>query len=570
MLVFEASTSYSQSPAVNSRQRSGFVSPLEIPLFLSGNYGEIRATHFHAGIDIKTQQVVGKKVLAADSGQVFRVSVQSDGYGRSLYLKHANGLVTVYGHLQQFTPQLEKYVRDQQYHKRSFAVNLFPHPGQFVFEKGQVIGYSGNTGSSGGPHLHFEIRDHTASVPLNALKYGLNVRDRTKPRINCIAIYPLGCYSQVNGKSEKLIVQAIPVNGSYMLKTDHISVCGKVGFGVETYDYLDYSSNKCSPYEIALYCEDTLRFLCRLDSISFAQAPYVNSYVDYEEKMRSGRNIQKLYIDPNNKLNVYKVAVNQGVFNFTQPGAYHMKLSVRDAYENESFLNFSVKAIDPEPDGTRSAIDSTIVSRFYYDSLNVFENDVVRVVIPPDALFDDIDFSYASSRGGDEAWSDTFQINTPYVPLLKPYILSLKPYNLTAKYHNKAYIVNLDLENNQVSQAGNYKNGYVTAPVKTFGKFFIAVDTLDPEIRPFWFKKGAHYATGQVMSFKINDLQSGIREYICYIDNKWALFEYDAKNDLITYKVDPDRLVKGNLHNLIIIVIDNKENVSRYKTDFFY
>ncbi len=198
-----------------------FTSPVDIPLFLAGNYGEIRNAHFHGGIDIKTQQVEGKTVVAADSGYVFRVAVQSGGYGHALYLRHPSGFVTVYGHLRQFAPQIEAWVKEQQYRKKSFEVDLNPNEHQFVFRKGEMIGLSGNTGSSGGPHLHFEIRDKSASIPLNGLKYSFPIKDLVKPKIEWLCIYPLDDSSTVNGLNRKLLLPVSMLKNNLYIKANN-------------------------------------------------------------------------------------------------------------------------------------------------------------------------------------------------------------------------------------------------------------------------------------------------------------------------------------------------------------
>jgi murein DD-endopeptidase MepM/ murein hydrolase activator NlpD len=192
-----------------------FIAPLEIPLVLSGNYGEIRSGHFHAGIDLKTQQVTGKRVLASREGYIARIAVQSGGYGNALYLAHPGGYMTVYGHLQEFMPDVQDYIRENQYRMKSFEVNLFPEPGMFRYSQGDLIGYSGNSGSSGGPHLHFEIRDLNTSIPLNVLNFNMPVSDNIAPRILWLAAYPQGPESLVDGSNRKKIFQVLMRDGYY-------------------------------------------------------------------------------------------------------------------------------------------------------------------------------------------------------------------------------------------------------------------------------------------------------------------------------------------------------------------
>jgi murein DD-endopeptidase MepM/ murein hydrolase activator NlpD len=568
--VFISPFLFCQTTQDKAARFSDFSAPLTIPLVLSGNYGEIRSAHFHAGIDIKTEQVEGKSVLAAAQGWVFRIAVQSGGYGKALYLKHSNGLVTVYCHLKQFNPALERYVKEQQYKKKSFEVNLFPEANQFAFRKGEIIGYSGNSGSSDAPHLHFEIRDPSASVPLNVSKYNLAISDHVRPRISWLAVYPMDKSSKVNDSNQKLLIKVTGKNGNYYPVANHIRVSGKIGFGIETHDFLDNSGNACSPYAISLFINDTLQYLCILDSIPFSKTAYVNSHVDYEEKIRSGRTIQKLYLDPNNKLDIYHTGSNKGIVQFTDTAVHSIKIQVDDAYENKSVLKFKVRSVADTLVIEQETSEAADAVTFYYDSLNVFENFDVRVAVPRNALFDNIDFQFRKIPADSNILSDVYEIHNEYTPLFKSYILSIKPTYLPTGLLNKLFLAKTGENGTYEAQGGSYKNGYVTAQVRSFGKFFVAVDTLCPEILPAGFTKNIQYAEGQALTFKIKDLQSGIRKYNGYIDAKWALFEYDAKNNLLTYVVDGSKLVKGKSHTIEIIVTDNKDNVARYNAGFFY
>ncbi len=567
--VFINAVLYAQNPVRKSADKYDYAAPTDIPMFLSGNYGEIRSAHFHAGIDIKTEQIEGKNVLAANTGHIYRIVVQSGGYGKALYLKHASGQVTVYAHLQQFIPSVENFVRAEQYRKRSYEVDLYLKSDLFAFHKGDLIGISGNTGNSAGPHLHFEIRGGS-SVPLNVLHYGFNIADKIPPRIQWLAFYPLDEQSSVNGSFQKLLLPVAGKNGNHFITANTVRVFGRVGLGIETFDFLDNSPNECSPYTISLSVDAKVVFSCRIDSIPFSMGPYVNSHIDYNEKKKTGKVIQKLYLDPNNKLSIYKVAVNRGILHFTDTLVHAARIIVRDTYGNESVLPFNLQATDQVFHPGEKIPDPTLVGIYRYDTLNVFENRDIRIVLPKDALFDNIGFQYAEFENDSCKWSLVHQVHNEYTPLLKAYILSIKPSHLPDNLQDKAFIASPGPKGEWISQGGEYKNGFVTTQVKTFGRFFITVDTLNPVISPISFKAGNRYAKDQVLTFKITDTQSGIRKYNGYIDKKWALFEYDAKNDLLSYSIDDRRLAKDRSHMLEIIVTDNKENTARLKGEFYY
>jgi hypothetical protein len=568
--LFISSFVYSQPSVLNNKNDGNFSSPVDIPILLSGNYGEIRSTGFHAGIDIKTQQIEGKNVLAADSGYVFRISVQSGSYGKAVYLKHYNGLVTVYGHFSRFEKSLEQYVKDQQYKRKSFTVDLYPEKGMFTFRKGEQIGFSGNTGNSSGPHLHFEIRDESATIPLNVMHYGLPIADHTLPVIKTLAIYPLNNESMVNGRCQKILYKVEGRNGQLHIDPEIVDLTGKIGFGIETYDYLDQTTNDCNPYILSLYIDGTPLFKCRFDSIPFSMMGYVNSHIDYDEKMKSGKVIHKLFLDPNNQLKIYELAVNHGMLQLTDSLTHNMKVVAEDIYGNQSAMQFKIRNSGLSPESVCYVQDSLQVAHFKYNTINMYENKDVRVYIPNDALFDDIDFQFRRIDGRNVSEPEIYQIHNKYTPLFKSYILSLNPVHIPKHLIAKAIIATEGENGTWTSQGGDYGNGFITTQVKEFGRFFITVDTINPVIRPESFKTGGRYNEGQVLSFLITDKQSGIRSYNGYIDKKWALFEYDGKNNSLFYTVDGSKQEKNKLHSLEIIVIDNKDNTSHFTGNFYF
>jgi hypothetical protein len=566
--LFITTSAYSQSSNQEKTNKSQFVSPLDIPLFLSSNYGEYRSGHFHAGVDFKTQQVEGKNVYASDSGYVYRVVVLTGGYGNALYIKHPSGLITLYGHLSRFEPSIEKYVKTQQYNKKSFTVELSPPENKFVFRKGQFIGWSGNSGGSFGAHLHFEVRDGSRSVPLNPLRYGFDVKDKTRPELMWLMLYSKDTSSSVNGIRQNLSVKIRHTAKKDFIDPDTISVSGIIGLGLETYDFLDNTSNQCGPASIEVKLDTKPYFLCNIDSVSFDAANYINSYYDYGEMLRSGRKFQKLFIDPNNNLSIFKKAENRGILQFADSKVHEIEITVTDTYGNQSGLKFYLRPVHHVSENMQT--DTTVVAHFSYDSLNIFENGQVRVVIPKNSLFDGIDFQYKEMQNDSFPYSPVHDIHNRYTPLLSSYILSIKAEHLPEPLRHKAYLALRGSKGSWISQGGDYKNGFVTGRVRTFGEYTIAVDTVVPVIRPVGFKPQAKYKPDDVISFIIADTLSGIQKYSGYIDKSWCLFEYDAKNDLLSYKIDKSRLSRDKLHHLEIIVTDNKGNTARYNSTFYY
>src|SRR5690606_3165594 len=198
-----------------------FASPLDVDLVLSGTFGELRSNHFHSGLDIKTQQREGLNILASATGYVSRINVATYGYGKALYIQHPNGYTTVYGHLQKFSPEIEAYIKKQQYAKESYEVEIYPEAGVLPVNQGDLVAFSGNTGGSGGPHLHFEIRDGSQR-PMNPKLFGISVKDTQPPTITSLYAYPLGEEAHINGSANRQRLRLIPVpDGSF--RTEQIN-----------------------------------------------------------------------------------------------------------------------------------------------------------------------------------------------------------------------------------------------------------------------------------------------------------------------------------------------------------
>ena len=219
-----------------------FRSPLEIPIVLSGSFGELRSNHFHSGLDIKTQGKQGLKVITVADGYVSRINVKQYGYGKAIYVTHPNGFTSVYGHLSKFNDEIEAYVKSIQYKKENYTTgNLFLDKDKFQLKKGDILAYSGDTGGSGGPHLHFEIRDNQER-PLNPLMFGFDIKDTTPPVIFGLYGYPLSEYSHIKGRTKRIKIRVSKQkDGSY--KSDTINAYGKIGFGIVSTDRQDLASN---------------------------------------------------------------------------------------------------------------------------------------------------------------------------------------------------------------------------------------------------------------------------------------------------------------------------------------
>ncbi len=549
-----------------------FHPPLDIPVLLSATFAELRANHLHSGIDFRTQGVTGHKVFACEQGYVSRIYVSPVGYGNALYITHPNGYTTVYGHLEKFNDEIFAYVKQQQYRREKFQVDLFPDSTRFTIKRGEMIGYSGNAGSSGGPHLHFEVRETKTEMPLNPLLFGFGVKDNVAPTMRRLAVYPIGEGSTVNGSTEKLILQLEKAGRNYRIAGNQkLTIKGKAAFGIDTYDQTYGSANHCGPYNIKLWVDSIEVFSQTMNKFSFDESRYINSLIDYAYYVENSVRFNRLYIEPNNRLSVYDRHVDRGVISFPDSSAHKALVIARDLNGNNAKLNFSFTYI---PDKTTVTSSPSYMSELTFYPWNTNEKDFVfkrqniKVTIPADALYNEIDFDYSTVKHTKSLYSEVHHIHNIYTPLHKAITIEVVADSLPARLREKALLVQIDRNGKRSSAGGTYRDGVVTTNSRTFGDFAIAVDTVAPRIVPINIKNGANMRGVKNIRFKITDDFSGINTYNGWIDGQWALFEYDAKNDLIYYDFDAERLTKNTKHSLLLQVADSKNNMSEYKADF--
>ena len=534
-----------------------FSNPLDIPLILAGNFGELRSNHFHSGLDFKTQQKRGLPIYASADGYVKRIKVSHYGYGKALYLQHPNGYITVYAHLQKFAGAIQKYVKEQQYDKEEYEIELFPEAAVFSVLKGDIIGYTGNSGSSGGPHLHFEIRD-ASSRPMNPLLFGIDIPDSKTPIINAIFAYPIAGDAQVNRSQNAVKLRLIrQKDGSY--RTERISAFGKIGFGVSTDDQQDGASNKNGVYMISANYNGSEVFKIIFDKFSFAETRYLNRFIDYGYYKKNRTRVQKLFRESNNPLSVIVDESESGYVTIADGFSSVYTIEVTDFKGNKVSVTIPIEGKQEEIRETKP-IGETI-DYVYFDQSNSITKGKFSVYIPSESLYENTYLQIESN-------ADTLRLHEDIVPLHKNMTISVDASNYSKSDMSKLYIGKVNYKGAPYYNE-TYRNGTrLSIRTRTFGTYVLAMDTVPPKITPLNFEDEKWISKNETLKLKIEDDVSGVSSYRATINGKFILTEYDYKKDVLVYDFE-DNIVSETENKLKIIVVDNVGNSTTFEATFF-
>ena len=537
-----------------------FSKPLEIPILLSGTFGELRSNHFHAGLDIKTKGRVGFPVKASAEGYIGRIKVQHFGYGKALYVYHPNGYQTVYAHLNEFNDEIEAFVKKQQYKKESYEIELFPGENELKVTQEDIIAFSGNSGSSGGPHLHFEIRDHK-SRPMNPFLFGFeDVQDTKAPRIVRLHAYPLSKDAHVNNKNQRQQIRLVQQDdGDYISET--IEAFGKIGFGIDAYDQFDLSYNKNGIYAVETKLNGNLIFETTFNKFSFYESRYINRMIDFEYLKVNKRKIQKLFIEPNNPLSVYENVVDDGILNLNKDSINHkVDIEIRDFKNNVRKITIPIKTKFSE---SIESLD-TIKETTYFAKANeasAFEEGKVDIYIPKGALYDDtyldIDF---------EGLSVDFDHYTR--PLHKSVTIGFDVSEFNDEDKSQLYIARVFPWGTKYYVSTYKQRERFTTKVNQFGKYELHSDTVPPTIKPKNFTDKKWMSNYRYLELEIDDEDTGIDSYRATVNGKFILMEYDYKTKTLTHDFN-DGVVSDTKNKLKVVVTDKVGNTAIFEAEFF-
>ncbi|MDR2065414.1 MAG: M23 family metallopeptidase [Prevotellaceae bacterium] len=548
----------------NAYGQNKLTNPVDGKLLLSANYGELRSMHFHSGMDLKIGGKSGAKVYAVDDAFVYRLSVSPQGYGNCIYLKHPDGNITVYGHLQKFNETLSDFIKNEQYRRNSFAIDTAFAKPVFSVKRGEIIGFAGNSGTSFGPHLHFEIRD-SLNIPINPIPEFYDIPDNIPPTVKALTAFTIDSFMNTGFRRIIHDIQLKNVKGKHNISKT-IEVESPLFFGIETFDNVTETYNKIGVRKIHVSLDNTAIFSCCFDNLGFEKNTYINSLQSYDLLINENRNVIKTYVEPGNNLDKYQNTVNSGIVEIEDSLIHKVSITVEDDYKNKTILNFNIKA-QKKSDGNH-LLNHKKSNCIKWDSGGFILSKGACLLIKPKTFYDNV---YVELEKSDTAangcYSSVYFVNLHSAAVHKPFDIVIKA-NVVDSLRGKVMIGGLR-NGKMFAVNAKYFMGFVNAKISSSAHYFVTVDTLSPLITPK-FKDGEDLRKQTGLKIMIDDNLSGIQKYTGYIDGEWALFEYDSKNHLLTYTFDDKRISRNKKHKLKLIVSDNKNNTSLFESSFVW
>nr|WP_315233238.1 M23 family metallopeptidase [uncultured Flavobacterium sp.] len=536
-----------------------FRSPLDIPMQLSGNFGELRPNHFHAGFDLRTQQKEGLKVYAVADGYVSRIKISTFGNGKTIYINHPNGYTSVYGHLKIANGEIENYIKKTHYKEASFEIEMFFKPDEMVVKKGEIIAFSGNTGASEGPHLHFEFRDTKTEFIINPMLFGYDkfLKDTKKPVVSGVYVYPLDSKTTVNHSKRPLLLNvSLQKDGTYL--SDKVVANGTIGFGISAYDTDDVSFNNNGVYKVQSFYNGKPNFGYEFNTYSFDEMRYINALIDYSRYKKMQQRVQKLFMKNPYNLSIIQADENKGVLQVTPNLASLYRIEVSDFFGNKKTIAIPIQydllstTISPEPVQSNYFVKANKDSNFALANMSVF--------FPAGTFYEDFDLNF-------DVKNDTLFLHDDTVPAHTNFTVSIEDTKSTEAQKEKMFIGRI--EGKKINYNPTYrKDSIFNTKVKILGKYALVADTIAPKITMAVPVEGKWISEQKTIQLSIYDEVSGIKSYNGYLNGKWVLFEYDNKTRKLTHYFT-DGIVAEGANDLKVVVIDNVGNSTTFETRFF-
>ena len=528
--------------------KPSFIPPFDFPITFSGNFGEIRANHFHGGLDFKTGGTIGKPVRALADGYISRIRV-THGSGYVLDVAYDNGYSTINRHLSAFVGDVARRVEDLQYEKESWEVEITPEPDEYPVKAGQIIALSGNTGYSFGPHLHLDMIETATDEYIDPLPFFMNkVKDKTAPRAEGIMLFPQPGKGVVEGKQTRRAFPAHP--------TKPITAWGLIGAGIRAYDYMDGVQNKYGVKTVILEVDGEEVFRSTVDRFAYEENRYINSWT-HGQYMKS-------FIEPGNRLRMLQASNgNRGLVEINEERPYRFVYTLSDALGNTSKVRFTVQGQKT----TIAPVEHREKYALKWDKVNYLQEPGLELVIPKGMLYDDVLLNYSvRADSGDIAF--TYQLNDTRIPMHGACDLRIGLRRRPVEDMTKYYVAGVTARGGKYRIGGKYEDGVMKVRIRDLGTYTVAVDTVPPVITPV--NQAQWGRTGKII-FKAKDKETGINTYRGTIDGKYALFgKPNSISGNLVCELDPKHVEKGGKHVVEMTVTDGCGNRTTEQFDFVW
>jgi len=554
-IVCHGISSFGQEGTVSGGEKS-LKFPLNLSPSISGSYGELRSNHFHLGVDFRIGGSSGASLYAANDGYISRITVSPSGYGRAIYIVHPNGLTTIYAHMHNFASKIEEYVQNEQYRRESFAVDLSLDPTVFEVKRGELIGEAGNSGSSVAPHLHFEVRDTKSQNTVNPLKMlNLSVKDNLAPVFEMVNFYSIQDADKIPSRS---------LIASYKgATTNLVEVSDSFYVAVAAADRQNGTPGKLAVHSYKYFLDDELIFSLTPDPVAAGMGRYINSMIEYSERQRSGRNFMiKSWIEPACGLMSNIEAKDSGLFILNDDDIHKVRIELWDEHGNMAEREFRVKRQDISSEKTID--EGQDIAMYWFLDNEIRESDF-RYFLGWGSLYSSV---YMNLRRDTLSGYTGWRLHNGNTPLHRPAKISLKS-DIPESLKDKALIAIVNDSGRLTSLGGAWNGGWIETESLSFGLYTVALDTIAPGITSS-FKEGATLKGRATVRFTIRDNLSGIDSYKVYIDDKWVLADYDAKNNRLTVPLNTRTAQRDKKHRISVEVTDRRGNINQLKSSFIW